>query len=203
MEIKICGIRRKEDIDIINKYKPDYIGFIFAKSKREVTPETVAEITKNLDKNIKKVGVFVNATYKKIKEAVQAAKLDVVQLHGDENDEYISNLDCKCEIWKAVRVRDGEDIYDVKGVDRLLLDKYTDKEYGGSGQTFDWHGGSRIKTDKPIMLAGGIKTENVIEGINIFKPVGVDISSSVETDGFKDEQKIKKFIETVRSYENE
>ena len=182
MEIKICGIRRKEDIDIINKYKPDYIGFIFAKSKREVTPETVAEITKNLD---------------------QVAKLDVVQLHGDENEEYISNLDCKCEIWKAVRVRDGEDIYDVKGVDRLLLDKYTDKEYGGSGQTFDWHGGSRIKTDKPIMLAGGIKTENVIEGINIFKPVGVDISSSVETDGFKDEQKIKKFIETVRSYENE
>ena len=70
MEIKICGIRRKEDIDIINKYKPDYIGFIFAKSKREVTPETVAEITKNLDKNIKKVGVFVNATYEKINEAV-------------------------------------------------------------------------------------------------------------------------------------
>ena len=98
---------------------------------------------------------------------------------------------------------DGEDIYDVKGVDRLLLDKYTDKEYGGSGRTFDWHGGSRIKTDKPIVLAGGIKTENVIEGINIFKPVGVDISSSVETGGFKDEQKIKKFIETVRSYENE
>ena len=192
MEIKICGIRRKEDIDIISKYKPDYIGFIFAKSKREVTPETVAEITKNLDKDIKKVGVFVNATYEKINEAVQVAKLDVVQLHGDENDEYISNLDCKCEIWKAVRVRDGED-----------LDKYTDKEYGGSGQTFDWHGGGSIKTDKPIMLAGGIKTENVIEGINIFKPVGVDISSSVETDGFKDEQKIKKFIETVRSYENE
>ena len=168
MEIKICGIRRKEDIDIINKYKPDYIGFIFAKSKREVTPETVAEITKNLDKDIKKVGVFVNATYEKINEAVQAAKLDVVQLHGDENEEYISNLDCKCEIWKAVRVRDGEDIYDVKGVDRLLLDKYTDKEYGGSGQTFDWHGSGSIKTDKPIMLAGGIKTENVIEGINIF-----------------------------------
>ena len=185
MEIKICGIRRKEDIDIINKYKPDYIGFIFAKSKREVTPETVAEITKNLDKDIKKVGVFVNATYEKINEAVQAAKLDVVQLHGDENEEYISNLDCKCEIWKAVRVRDGEDIYDVKGVDRLLLDKYTDKEYGGSGQTFDWHGSGSIKTDKPIMLAGGIKTENVIEGINIFKPVGVDISSSVETDGLK------------------
>ena len=86
MEIKICGIRRKEDIDIINKYKPDYIGFIFAKSKREVTPETVAEITKNLDKNIKKVGVFVNATYEKINEAIQVAKLDVVQLHGDENE---------------------------------------------------------------------------------------------------------------------
>ena len=72
-----------------------------------------------------------------------------------------------------------------------------------SFKTFDWHGGGSIKTDKPIVLAGGIKTENVIEGINIFKPVGVDISSSVETDGFKDEQKIKKFIETVRSYENE
>ena len=100
MEIKICGIRRKEDIDIINKYKPDYIGFIFAKSKREVTPETVAEITKNLDKDIKKVGVFVNATYEKINEAVQAAKLDVVQLHGDENEEYISTLTANVKFGK-------------------------------------------------------------------------------------------------------
>ena len=90
MEIKICGIRRKEDIDIINKYKPDYIGFIFAKSKREVTPETVAEITKNLDKDIKKVGVFVNATYEKINEAVQVAKLDVVQLQRLRKEQVVA-----------------------------------------------------------------------------------------------------------------
>lgn len=199
MEIKICGIRRREDIEIINKYQPDYIGFVFAKSKRQVTPQQAAKLSEMLTGDTKTVGVFVNASYGDIKNAVDVAGLDVVQLHGDEDEEYIKNLDVGCEIWKAVRVRDGADIPDVKGADRLLLDKYTEKEYGGSGKTFDWSSVRTVKTDKPIILAGGLDKNNVNNGIKIFHPVCVDVSSSVETDGFKDEKKIKEFIITVRN----
>ncbi|MCD8181189.1 MAG: phosphoribosylanthranilate isomerase [Firmicutes bacterium] len=199
MEIKICGIRREEDIEIINKYKPDYIGFIFAKSKRQITPEKAAQLTERLAAGIKTVGVFVNESYDNIKRAVKIAGLDVVQLHGDEDEEYIRSLNAECELWKAVRVRDGADIPDVKGVGRILLDKYTDKEYGGSGTAFDWSSVGSINTDKPLILAGGLDENNVRSGIKIFNPVCVDVSSSVETDGFKDEEKIKNFINAVRN----
>ena len=199
MEIKICGIRREEDIEIINKYNPDYIGFIFADSKRRVTPETAAKLTAMLAGDTKTVGVFVNASDDEIRNAVKTAQLDVVQLHGDEDGEYIKNLGVDCEIWKAVRVRDGEDIPDVTGADKILLDKYTEKEYGGTGKTFDWSAVGTLKTDKPIILAGGLNRDNVQNGIKIFSPVCVDVSSSVETDGVKDEMKIKEFIDTVRN----
>lgn len=201
MEIKICGIRRREDIEIINKYQPDYIGFVFAKSKRQVTPKQAAQLSEMLTGDTKTVGVFVNASCGDIKNAVDIAGLDVVQLHGDEDEEYIKNLDVDCEIWKAVRVRDGADIPDVRGADRLLLDKYTEKEYGGSGKTFDWSSAGTVNTNKPIILAGGLDKNNVNNGIKIFNPVCVDVSSSVETDGFKDEKKIKEFIITVRNNE--
>lgn len=201
MEIKICGIRRREDIEIINKYQPEYIGFVFAKSKRQVTPEQAAQLSEMLTGDTKTVGVFVNAFCGDIKNAVDIAGLDVVQLHGDEDEEYIKNLDVDCEIWKAVRVRDGADIPDVRGADRLLLDKYTEKEYGGSGKTFDWSSVGTVNTNKPIILAGGLDKDNVNNGIKIFNPVCVDVSSSVETDGFKDEKKIKEFIITVRNNE--
>ena len=201
MEIKICGIRRREDIEIINKYQPDYIGFVFAKSKRQVTPEQAAKLSEMLTGDTKTVGVFVNASYGDIKNAVDVAGLDVVQLHGDEDEEYIKNLDVDCEIWKAVRVRDGADIPDVRGADRLLLDKYTEKEYGGSGKTFDWSSVGTVNTNKPIILAGGLDKDNVNNGIKIFNPVCVDVSSSVKTDGFKEEKKIKEFIITVRNNE--
>lgn len=201
MEIKICGIRREEDIEIVNKYKPDYIGFIFAKSKRKVTPARAARLSEMLTGDTKTVGVFVNAPHEEIQSTVKLAGLDVVQLHGDEDEEYIKNLDVDCEIWKAIRVRDGADIPDIDGADRLLLDKYTDKEYGGSGKTFDWSSVGTVNTDKPIILAGGLNKNNVNNGIKIFRPVCVDVSSSVETDGFKDEKKIKEFINAVRNDE--
>ena len=198
MEIKVCGIRRKEDIDIINKYKPDYIGFVFAKSKRQLTPQAAAKLSSMLDGDIKTVGVFVNASYEEVYDAVNTASLDVIQLHGDENEEYILGLNVKCEIWKAVRVKDGADIPDIAGVDKILLDKYTKNEYGGSGQTFDWSSVGNILTDKPLILAGGLDKDNVRRGINIFNPICVDVSSSVETDGFKDAEKIKEFINIAR-----
>jgi phosphoribosylanthranilate isomerase len=203
MVIKICGIRRFEDIEIINRYKPDYIGFIFAKSKRQISPEFAAELRDKLDKSVKTVGVFVNAPIGEVDDAARIARLDAVQLHGDEDSEYISKLRVDTEIWKAVRVKDGADIPDFVGADRILLDKYKDSEYGGSGEAFDWSSVGEIKTSKPIILAGGLNCENVKKGIGIFNPYGVDVSSSVETDGFKDADKIGRFIAAVRETEGE
>ncbi len=199
MEIKICGIRRDEDIEIVNRYRPEYVGFVFASSKRQVAPCDAARLSQMLDYGIKTVGVFVNAAYEEVRETVRIAGLDVVQLHGDETEEYIKNLDVDCEIWKAVRVKDGADILDVQGADKILLDKYKDSEYGGSGETFDWSASGAVHTKKPIILAGGLDSQNVAAGIRIFRPCCVDVSSSVETDGFKDEQKIKEFIHSVRN----
>ncbi len=199
MEIKVCGIRRFEDIEIVNKYSPEYIGFIFADTKRYVSPEFAGRMADKLDRDIKKVGVFVNAPAEIVKGTVKTAKLDVVQLHGDEDEGYIASLNGVCEIWKAIRVRSGADIPDVTGVSRILLDKYAPDAYGGTGKRFDWSCAGTIKTDKPLVLAGGLTKENVRRGIEIFNPVCVDVSSAVETDGFKDEQKIKEFIETVRN----
>lgn len=198
MEIKICGIRCEGDIEIVNKYKPEYIGFIFAKSKRRVSADTARRLSDMLNGDTKTVGVFVNAKKAEVEETVCTAGLDVVQLHGDEDSDYIKSLNVPCEIWKAVRVRDGADIPDFDGADRILLDKYTDTVYGGSGKNFDWSRVGTLKTKKPIVLAGGLNKDNVRHGISIFNPVCVDVSSAVETDGFKDENKIREFIFKVR-----
>lgn len=203
MEIKICGIRRFEDIEIVNKYRPEYIGFIFADTKRYVSPELAKELSEKLSGDIKTVGVFVNAPIDVVLGTVKTANLDVVQLHGDEDSEYIAALGGICEVWKAVRVRDGDDIEDVAGVSRILLDKYAPDVYGGTGERFDWSKMGTLKTDKPIVLAGGLDKENVRTGIEIFNPVCVDVSSAVETDGYKDEIKVKEFIEAVRNEKNE
>lgn len=203
MEIKICGIRRFEDIEIVNKYRPEYIGFIFADTKRYVSPELAKELSEKLNGDIKTVGVFVNAPIDTVIGTVKTAELDVVQLHGDEDSEYIAALGGICEVWKAVRVRDGDDIEDVAGVSRILLDKYAPDALGGTGERFDWSRVGTVKTDKPIVLAGGLDKENVRTGIEIFNPVCVDVSSAVETDGYKDEIKVKEFIEAVRNEKNE
>lgn len=203
MEIKVCGIRRKEDIEIINKYRPEYIGFIFADTRRYVSPEAAGELRRKLRGDIKTVGVFVNAPPETVRKTVKTVGLDVVQLHGDEDGDYITALGNVCELWKALRVRGGEDIPGIDGVSRILLDKYDQNEYGGTGKCFDWTRSGTIKSDKPIVLAGGLTKENVLQGIRLFNPVCVDVSSAVETDGFKDERKIREFIETVRNEKNE
>ena len=203
MEIKICGIRRKEDIQIINKYKPDYIGFIFAHTRRYITPEAAGELSDMLSGDIKTVGVFVDEEPERVREIAVIAGLDVIQLHGEEDEEYIRSLDTNCEIWKAIRVRANQSIPEMNGVDKFLLDKYDVKEYGGTGKSFDWNTAIEKHTDKPLILAGGLDKDNVKKGIEIFHPVCVDVSSSVETDGFKDEKKIKEFIDAVRRFENE
>ena len=198
MDIKICGIRRMEDIEIINKYKPEYIGFIFAPTRRYISPEFAAELKSRLADGIKAVGVFVNEDIKTVIEIAKTVPLDVIQLHGDEDENYIKSLGHICEIWKAVRISGGEKIPEIAGADRVLLDKYDANEYGGIGKTFDWSAGAEIMSKTPVMLAGGLNKDNALHGIEIFNPAGVDVSSGVETDGKKDVDKIREFIKTVR-----
>lgn len=201
-KIKICGIKRTEDIEIVNKYKPDYIGFIFSKSPRQIDFETAKELKSKLDKSIRVVGVFVNEPIDFIVKLCISNVIDVVQLHGDEDDEYIKQLRAlvKCRIIKAVRVKSTEQILqeEQKKCDFLLLDTYKKDVYGGSGEKFNW---DLIPNDlvKEYFLAGGLNADNIQLAIKTLQPFCVDVSSSVETDGIKDEQKVKEIIEKVRS----
>ena len=187
-----------EDIEIVNKYKPEYIGFIFAPTRRYVAPEFAAELKSRLADGIKAVGVFVNEDAETVLKIAKTVPLDVIQLHGDENEDYIKSLGKAFEIWKAIRLSGGEEIPEIAGTDRILLDKYDANEYGGIGKTFDWSAGVNLNSKTPVMLAGGLNKENVLDGIRIFNPAGVDVSSGVETDGVKDEDKVREFIKTVR-----
>lgn len=205
VKIKICGIKRLEDIEIVNKYLPDYIGFVFANSKRKINCDEALILKNILDNRIKKVGVFVNEDINKIAYISNCGIIDIVQLHGDEDENYISELKKiiakNIEIIKAVRVKNKNDIkaQDSQLIDYLLLDTYEEGIYGGSGKVFDHD--LIPKVNKKIFIAGGINEINIIKIINKVKPYSVDISSGVETDGFKDEQKIKTIIDIIRKEE--
>jgi phosphoribosylanthranilate isomerase len=200
-KIKICGLTRIDDILIVNKVLPDYIGFVFAKSRRQITPQQAKILKLSLDIRIKAVGVFVNEDINLISDICNENIIDFVQLHGDEDAEYIENLKklVTKPIIKAIRLKTSQDILQAQTTasNFLLYDTYHDKEYGGTGIAFDW---SIIpKTEKQIFLAGGISTENVVDAIKFVCPYCVDVSSSVETDGIKDNRKIVEFINKVRS----
>lgn len=202
--IKICGLMRECDIDFVNKYKPDYIGFVFStkpnRFRRQITPQQAEALKNRLDKNIKSVGVFVNEPVEFIAELCNNSTVDVVQLHGDENEEYIISLKklINKPISKAVRVQSAEQILEAEKLscDYLLLDAYKKNIYGGTGESFNWDIIPKLK--KPFFLAGGLSAENLKNAINTVNPYCVDLSSGVETDGFKDEQKIKAVIEQIR-----
>ena len=196
-KIKICGLKRLEDIEIVNKYKPDYIGFVFADSKRKVTSDLACKMKKNLDSSIKSVGVFVDEDIDVIIKLYDEGIIDIAQLHGLENEEYIKKLKQKSnyrlEIINAIEMSGEKDLleYENSLADYLLLDSGK-----GSGKTFDWR---LIRKDlkKEFFLAGGLNSENISKAIEEFNPYAVDLSSGVETDGYKDELKIKKVMEEV------
>lgn len=204
VKIKICGLRREEDICIVNKYLPDYAGFVFARSPRQVTVEWAEHLRMLLDKRIIPVGVFVNEAPEVIVELVKKGIIDVIQLHGDEDEIYIRQLRGLIPgvvIMKAVRVQMREQIQEAERLecDYLLLDTFSKDVYGGSGQQFDK---ALIPAlEKPYFLAGGLSAENIGRNLALCNPYAVDISSAVETEGYKDEEKIKEFVERVRSYE--
>lgn len=199
MKIKICGLKTIEDIHMINRQKPDFVGFVFAGKKRKITPEQAAEMKKNLLPQIESVGVFVNEEQDRIAELVKNGVLDYIQLHGDEDETYIRQLKERTgkPIIKAVRVRSREDILRAWELpcEYLLLDTFKADEYGGSGETFRWD--LIPELEKPYFLAGGLNSENISEALKWCRPWAVDVSSSVETDGRKDEEKVKRFIEKI------
>lgn len=199
-KIKICGLRREEDVSYVNECLPDYVGFVFAQGKRTVTKETAAKLRQLLAPSIAAVGVFVNEEIEVITGLVQEGIIDAVQLHGDEDASYIRRLreTISSPVIKAVRVATAEDVRDCEEIpaDYLLFDTRTRGAYGGSGRTFDWELIKGVK--RPYFLAGGIGEENVCEAIRNLVPYAVDASSGVETDGYKDRTKIINMVEKVR-----
>lgn len=201
VKVKICGITREEDIGHINRYLPDYIGFVFAESRRRITREQACSLSGLLDAGVKKVGVFVNEDPGKVREITEMCKLDVIQLHGEETAEYANGIKgLNVEVWKAVRVKGIESIFRLKDydVDAFVLDTFASGSYGGTGTVFDWNIAAKASEYGRIVLAGGLGPENVAAALNAAKPFAVDVSSGVETRGFKDGDKIKEFIRTAR-----
>lgn len=199
VKVKICGLRRKEDIEYANELKPDYVGFVFAKSKRQIEVEQALYLISFLDKEIKTVGVFVNEPVENALKIAQTLNLDVLQFHGDETQDYIDNFK-NFTVWKAIRIKDKEDLEKTKEfkVNSFVFDTLTKNEYGGTGKTFNWEVLKGFELNVPIILAGGLNENNVEEAIKIVDPYAVDVSSGVETEGYKDFKKMKSFIEKVR-----
>ncbi|MDF2987378.1 MAG: phosphoribosylanthranilate isomerase [Eubacterium sp.] len=205
-KIKICGLSREQDIEYVNEALPDFIGFVFAKSRRQVRTETAAELKNKLDGRIKSTGVFVNEDMSSICTLCSSGVIDYIQLHGDESSKYIETLkelldkaNCSRPIIKALRVKDSSSLAARQELnpDYLLLDTYSHKEYGGTGEVFNWNLVQNIS--KPFFLAGGLKYENVADAVRLVRPFCLDVSSGVETDGFKDRNKIIKLVDLIRS----
>lgn len=204
VKVKICGLRRVEDVLAVNLFKPDYAGFVFAPSKRKVTPELARALRKSLKPPVQAVGVFVDLPVAETAAIAQWCGMDVVQLHGAEDAAYLQALRAMlpptCEIWKAVRVRTAEDIQKAAatGADRLLLDAYVPDAAGGTGTCFNWDMIKECDIPLPYLVAGGLNVDNIKDAVHVAKPYGVDVSSGVETGGLKDPDKMEKFINTVR-----
>ena len=216
-KVKMCGISKVETIPAVVEAKPDYMGLVFAPSKRQVTVDQAKTLVEELhrgyaqkygsdtehDKNdtIKTVGVFVNETVDNLITIANEANLDAVQLHGDEDETFIQSLKerTNVEVWKAIRIRSAADVEEWidSSADMLLFDAYHKDERGGTGEVFDWS--SLDAFERPFMLAGGIDSTNVARAIRTVRPYGIDISSGIETNGVKDDEKITAFTKIVKS----
>ena len=216
-KVKMCGISKVETIPAVVEAKPDYMGLVFAPSKRQVTVDQAKTLVEELhrgyakkygsdtehDKNdtIKTVGVFVNETVDNLVTIANEANLDAVQLHGDEDETFIQSLKerTNVEVWKAIQIRTAADTekWIDSSVDMLLFDAYHKDERGGTGEVFDWS--SLDAFERPFMLAGGIDSTNVARAIRTVRPYGIDISSGIETNGVKDDEKITAFTKIVKS----
>lgn len=195
-KIKLCGLSRQCDIEWANELKPDYIGFIFwSKSKRNVSPEKAKELKALLSPDIKAVGVFVNEPVQNVAELLNNNIIDIAQLHGSEDEEYISKLRTLTNkpIIKAFLLKSKDDAQKAEKsmADHILLDSGM-----GTGKSFDR---SLLKDiSRPYFLAGGLCPENVGIAVDTLSPFAVDVSSGIETDNLKDRNKMTAFVKAVR-----
>jgi phosphoribosylanthranilate isomerase len=195
-KIKLCGLSRPCDIEWANELLPEYIGFVFwEKSKRKVSLETASELKKNLSEKIKAVGVFVDEDAETVASLLNDDIIDIAQLHGNEDEEYIKKLRSLTdkEIIKAFKIKEPEDVTKAvsSSADHILLDAGM-----GEGKTFDHSLLKEIKRD--YFLAGGLDHINITEAVNEYHPFAVDVSSGIETDGVKDREKMTAFVSAVR-----
>lgn len=194
MQVKICGITTNQAAQTAVKAGADYIGFVFAPSKREITPESAKNIAKLLPNSIKKVGVFVNEDVQKMKQIAEIVGLDFIQLHGEERPEIAEQLPYPIIKAFSVQANTISQISDYP-CDYYLLDSRVGTSRGGNGIAFDWKLADQLSINrKKIMLAGGLTPHNVARAIDIVRPAAVDVSSGIETNGVKDLNKIKQFI---------
>ena len=190
-KVKICGLSTKGAVETAVSAGADYIGFVFAPSKRQVTLEQAAELAKIIPTNVKKVGVFVSPSRSELLEVIEKVGLDLVQVHGRVADDLFDDLPCASI--QAVQV-DGNGHVPNSQADYLLFDA----PVAGSGRTFDWGQLDTTDLSQPFFLAGGLNEDNVEEAIQHFTPFAVDVSSGVESNGQKDHEKIRRFIERVK-----
>ena len=201
-KIKLCGLSRPEDIEAANRLRPDYIGFVFAqKSRRYVSPEAALALRRRLRGDIAAVGVFVREAPEHVAALLEDGVIDLAQLHGGEDADYIARLRGMTDrpLIQAFRVDGLDDLERARhsAADLVLLDNGA----GGTGEAFDW---SLIRGfDRPYFLAGGLGPENVASAVRALRPYAVDVSSGVETDGLKDEDKMKAFVGAARAASGE
>ncbi len=200
--IKICGITQEKDAQAAVALGADAIGFIFAKSPRKINMSLAKKICDALPPFISKVGVFVNAKQRDVLKAVQYCGLDTIQLHGDESDKYCAFFKKYCKIIKAFRICDKKSLIVVntyKNADAFLFDAYVLGCYGGTGKTFSHDVLKKQKFLKPVIVSGGINSQNAGKTIKLLKPYAIDASSSVEKQpGIKDIKKLKALISAVK-----
>lgn len=196
-KIKICGLSRLEDIAAVNAARPDYIGFVFAKSKRQVDGETARALKQALDPGIAAVGVFVNHPVAEISALAEAGIIDLIQLHGDEDEATVQLLQAQTglPVIRALRISSPADILPT-AADYRLFDTYDPSQYGGSGAVFNWDLLQGVTGD--FFLAGGLNIDNIKAAIQQVRPYCVDLSSGVETDGVKDRDKIIEIVKMIR-----
>ena len=204
-KIKICGLKRIEDIEMANALHPDYIGYVFADfSHRYVDKETAVTLKSRLDPEIQAVGVFVNEDVHFVAELMNEGIIDIAQLHGGEDNDYIAELrsllkpaNASIKIIRAFNINKISSISEIEesATDLVLVDSGT-----GSGDTFDWSKLDEIK--RPYLLAGGLSPDNIREAVSALHPYGVDVSSGVETNKLKDPEKMRRFVELVRETES-
>ena len=226
VKVKFCGIRRTEDIETVNRLKPDFAGFVFAKSKRQISKEQAAALKELLDPGIKTVAVLVNMPAEEAAALANSGIADILQLHGDEDAAYIARLRTLtgAKIIKAIRLRSGDLPVQGNGAeervctanagllaeavqaDYYLFDTFLPDTYGGTGKTFSLSLLKGMRIEKPFFLAGGLDADNVAEIIGqvekdeTLRPnfYGVEVSGGIETDGYKDTIKMEAFMKAIR-----